>query len=470
MRKLLLIATVAPLVLAWTHQAPAAGNTLNQNRFMDSICFQGFGGLKVSEKLPAGNCDTETDTPDRFKWALWDVVQHAAPEIQQLFADPAVDTLIFIRKEPKAGSAAKPPPSSPQASATAVDTGGQAAMKVPLGSQGGGVSWVAWGQRPDPGGAQKNTLFIGISEMVFDGSYSLPIHETAKLMELFWSPDTPGAPGHSPPYPHYSPGQMPQFLPAISTTGYMGSGQLAIYAILAHEIAHYWQFRYGIYKSSDDATTQPNPSNIKACVPTRDDGLKGFPSYSWGNYMKGQSSPGDNEYFPPWIQQGGIWGCPTPGSETEKVQDFIYNHIPWIDQPTSTPNKGAVSKWPDPATPSVPETIDNLYAKTNLPSVLAATSPEEDFAETYTMLALYNAGLRSLCLSLPQPADTAHQTIPDRDVIDTLFNQLTGSLTRKVDWIVAQLPRQTDDTGAKFKDTYGAITPPTKLPVKAGCQ
>jgi hypothetical protein len=377
----LLHATVLAVMscLAWANCANAQ---IDDQKFKDSICVQGFQTPKKSGQLPDGKCDasgsviTSSDL-DQFKAALLDIVKLSSPsEAYNLFADSSMTTKIFIIKPP-------PVPSVSSFNGLEVDLDRS-------------MGWVAW----DSGNYK--TLYIGISQLALAGLYSMEVHSTAALLQFFWSPA-----GHL-QYNSASQPTMPAFK-GITANGKLDTKQLAIYAILSHELAHFWQDKDHIYTSANTGSDPKPPCGNKVPLSTNS-----FAAISWAYYTDDNSA----EYWPPYTKAG-IWGCPTKTTSTLQIAiSTAVTHLP----------VGGIQSWPSD---SVANFIRTLY-NSNLPSALAATSPEEDFADSYTMLALYRAGLVSLCLNAPRKTGTQD---PPYDVIYQLFGAKAPFFLKKVSWM-----------------------------------
>jgi hypothetical protein len=62
-----------------------------------------------------------------------------------------------------------------------------------------------------------------------------------------------------------------------------------------------------------------------------------------------------------------------------------------------------------------------------VPGVFGATSPEEDFVETYKTLALNRAGLSSLTIGIPEQTDAGIPTIGSLAQLDLVATSQDGS-------------------------------------------
>ncbi len=267
------------------------------------------------------------------------------------------------------------------------------------------MGWSAWS-------ADYKTLYIGLSQLAFsDDSSSLSVSqlETAKLLQLLWAPGG-GTTVDLTTMPHFAPA-------VLDSSAVMSDGDLAVYDLLAHEIAHYWNTASGIYTQSNSGLSSGcGPNAPSPCYP-----LVGgsFPTFSWSGYEADKTV-----FNPPW-EPSGIWDYST-NSVTTGAQTLFSNAF-------STAKPHGIQTWPD-------NTVSNqamtLYS--SFPSFLAAASPEEDIAETYTLLALYQAGVDSICLVVPT---TDGNNISDQgvDVINKLVGTQTSSNTlwQKVQWVQA---------------------------------
>ena len=342
------------------------------------------------------------------------IVSHSAEEIQGLFADNSViTTQIFII--PKALSG----------------------LHIFVVELTGDIGWSLWNKN-------RQTLYIGISEMAFEDAYTLPIHETAKLLELFWWPPD----RKHPKTIGYVQKAMPHFLPiATSGNGPLTPNQLAIYDILAHEIAHYWNRTYdsntGVYAGADSEKADPNAPSVYKCPKPCDSLTAGtFPAISWTDYV-----PEPADFDPPW-SPAGIWGYSIVDA-TVRLQGTLTTSTPHL------PDDGGIQVWPSA---TVTDFLNDLYGgglSNPFPTAQAVTSPLEDFAESYTMFALYRVGLRSLCLLMPN--NTA--TPPTNDVMFTLFRN-GAPFRAKVDSLTG--------IATGLNGGYG-ITVPTDYPSNSGC-
>lgn len=409
MRKLVfcLVAGLGWIPRAGWAQSPA----LTAATFKASICFQGFTTPLTSDLPPTGPgpCATVSqDVLSGYQAALWTIVQAAAPEIQNFFATKTVKIFII-------------PPRIPSSTA-AVE----------------GVNTMGWGAWSG------NSVYVGISQLAFDLTYTLPVHKTAELLQLFWAPQTG--------MQQYDPSVMPHFTATtMQPNATLSSNQLAIYAILAHEIAHYWNGQGDGYKNASSGTSDLNiPTSASYCAGGQTlASANTFPEFSWTDYV-----PEPSGYDPPWTQAG-IWGCSYGNTVTTGLQTSLRDNLP------STP--GGIQVWPSDQVVALLKAVYGAPANpSNFPSALAATSPEEDFVESYTMFALFRAGLQSLCLVMPT-GSAGSITNLTYDVMISLFGSGAAPFTTsKVAWFQSELPSVVNN-GIAFPalPTY---------PTTSGCQ
>jgi hypothetical protein len=410
--------------LIWL-SAPAAGwaayTKAQHDAFTGRICIQNFSKPKQPHQLPDGACGSpNAEIPaaalDMMKEQLWTVVMdpNAAPELSHLLIDAdALDLKIFI----------VPPSISVRCPFQHV-----CITQVEINTA---MSWVAWKED------DFQTLYIGISALAFNSGYTLSVHQTAALLDEFWQPSPTGS------QKTYASGVMPHFekIEAADATK-MGSGLLALYAILAHDVAHYWQAQKGVYnKANADSGTRDSTSDCSGNLDSLKDSA--FAAISWTDY----AIDNEDEYHPPWTEAG-IWGCASP--KTAKPTVVATAVLNWmLKDPRIIAAKGGIQTWPSQ---TVVDFISMLYsANSSIPTALAATSPEEDFADSYTLLALYRAGLNRFCLTVPLPPTSAAPTPKPAsyDVIATLFAKQAPFATKEnwlVKWLNANLLQKTPYT------------------------
>ncbi len=415
MRKLLVVLGVALFgVVGWAGVGWADPPTFNE----DNVCVQGFPspgpGATSSSDVPV-ELDKQC-APDNCVAHFADDLttlntlgKMFAEEIQRLFNNESITTKVFII------------PKDPICHRRRI-----LHSHVPLT---GDIGWALWND-------SLNRLYIGVSELAFDQKYTLAQHETAKLIELFWYPGGP-----KPKSKDYSPKIMPTFLSTDSPESHL----YAAYEIIAHEVAHYWNRAYGgvgvgLYASSNSGV--PVQSSPGIVCPTTCYQLNPgtFPTWSWINYVAEPVA-----YDPPWTLEG-IWGNPKMTTFQETLKRY------------SVPLGGfGFQGWPignSSNSSDIGTFLDQLYSS-GFPTAQAATSPVEDFAESYTMWALYRAGLRSLCLNVPMD----NGVILNIPVMSQLFQD--GSPFRKKIELLKSITAKLNGDNA--------IPPPADFPKTSAC-